>query len=100
MPSVDLRTTINVDSKVAGRNCAPRRAGGVEEQHLRLRRRRTDDARAELEPLILLANSASRKENTDQRVEKEVERDRETEPQPCSESPGHDWLLPVSSGGL
>ena len=100
MPSVDLRTTINVDSKVAGRNCAPRRAGGVEEQHLRLRRRRTDDARAELEPLILLGNSASRKENTDQRVEKEVERDRETEPLPCSETPGHDWLLPVSSGGL
>ena len=86
MPSVDLRTTINVDSKVAGRNCAPRRAGGVEEQHLRRCRRRTDDARAELEPLILLGNSASRKENTDQRVEKEVERDRETEPLPCSES--------------
>ena len=82
MPSADLHTTINANSKVAGRNCAPRRAGGVVEQHLRRRRRRTDDARAELEPLILLANSASRKENTDHRVEKEVERDRETEPLP------------------
>jgi hypothetical protein len=49
-----------------------------------------DDARTVLDHLVLIASSASRKENTDQRVEAEVERDRETEPLPCSESPGHD----------
>ena len=59
-----------------------------------------DDARVGLDHLVLLANSASRKENTDQRVEKEVERDREKELLPCSESAGCDWTPPVSSDSL
>jgi hypothetical protein len=59
-----------------------------------------DDARTVLDHLVLIASSASRKENTDQRVEAEVERDRETEPLPCAESPGHDWQPCKSSGRL